>query len=112
MFSLHAKSYITFLVAKLSDQISVRIDPEWRETLRSIEVNHRIPAPDFIRGLVDAGLAFYRENGWFAFPVVVSPKSTYVDAVAETQSIYGSRAQGGGALGSASATPPPATPGG
>lgn len=75
-------------MAKLSDQISVRIDPEWRETLRSIEVKHRIPPPDFIRGLVESGLAFYRENGWFAFPVTVQPVRDYVQAVAETQSRY------------------------
>ncbi len=76
-------------VAKLSDQVSVRIDPEWRETLRSIEDKHRIPPPEFIRGLVAAGLAFYREHGWFAFPVSVQPGQDYVQAVAETQSQYG-----------------------
>lgn len=75
-------------VAKLSDQVSVRIDPEWRETLRSIEEKHRIPAPEFIRGLVDAGLEFYRTHGWFAFPVSVQPGEAYVQAVAETQSRY------------------------
>jgi hypothetical protein len=66
----------------------VRISPEWREALRSIEEKHRIPPPELIRGLVEAGLAFYRENGWFAFPVTVRPGRDYVDAVAETQSRY------------------------
>lgn len=73
---------------KLSDQVSVRISPEWRETLRSIEDKHRIPPPEFIRGLVEAGLRFYQENGWFAFPVSVQPVRDYVQAVAETQSRY------------------------
>ncbi len=73
---------------KLSDQVSVRMDPEWRETLRAIEVKHRIPPPEFIRGLVEAGLQFYRENGWFAFPVTVQPVRDYVQAVADTQSRY------------------------
>lgn len=75
-------------MAKLSDQVSVRISPEWRETLRAIEEKHRIPPPDFIRGLVEAGLEFYREHGWFAFPVSVQPVRDYVQAVAETRSRY------------------------
>lgn len=79
---------ICAIVPKLSDQVSVRIAPEWRETLRTIEDKHRIPPPDFIRGLVEAGLAFYRDNGWFAFPVTVQPVRDYVQAVAETQSRY------------------------
>jgi hypothetical protein len=75
-------------VSKLSDQVSVRISPEWRETLRSIEQKHRIPPPEFIRGLVEAGLQFYQDNGWFAFPVSVQPVRDYVQAVAETQGRY------------------------
>lgn len=88
MFSLQAIMAKVQHVAKLSDQVSVRIDPEWRETLRAIEDKHRIPPPEFIRGLVSAGLEFYRENGWFAFPVIVQPGEAYVQAVAETQSRY------------------------
>lgn len=76
-------------VAKLSDQVSVRIDPEWRDTLRQIEDKHRIPPPEFIRGLIAAGLEFYRTQGWFAFPVSIQPGEAYVQAVAETQSRYG-----------------------
>lgn len=75
-------------VAKLSDQVSVRIAAEWREALREIEDKHRIPPPDFVRGLVEAGLAFYRIHGWFAFPVEVRPKEDYVNAVAEAQGSY------------------------
>ena len=87
---------------KLSDQVSVRINPEWRDTLRAIEEKHRIPPPEFIRGLVEAGLAFYREHGWFAFPVSVQPGSDYVQAVAETKSRYDT------APAAASAAPAPA----
>lgn len=97
--SLHTKQSISKLsstvtrricacVPKLSDQVSVRISPEWRETLRSIEEKHRIPPPEFIRGLVEAGLDFYRQHGWFAFPVSIQPGAEYVQAVAETQSRY------------------------
>ena len=83
-----AKPRLPACVAKLSDQVSVRIDPEWRETLRAIEEKHRIPPPEFIRGLIAAGLEFYRTQGWFAFPVSVQPGEAYVQAVAETQSRY------------------------
>lgn len=85
--SSHAKPSIPACVAKLSDQVSVRIDPEWRDTLRQIEEAHRIPPPEFIRGLIAAGLEF--SQGWFAFPVSVQPGEAYVQAVAETQSRYG-----------------------
>lgn len=73
---------------KLSDQVSVRIDPGWKETLKEIEEKHRIPPPELVRGLMGAALDFYREHGWFGFPVVVVPMSEYVQAVAETQSRY------------------------
>lgn len=81
-------------MAKLSDQVSVRINPEWRDTLRLIEDKHRIPPPEFIRGLVAAGLEFYKTHGWFAFPVSVQPGEAYVQAVAETQTIYQATATG------------------
>jgi hypothetical protein len=77
-----------YVMPKLSDQVSVRISPEWRETLRIIEEKHRIPPPEFIRGMVAAGLEFYRLHGWFAFPINVQPGPEYVQAVAETQSRY------------------------
>lgn len=78
-------------MSKLSDQVSVRIDPEWRDVLRTIEEKHRIPPPEFIRGLVAAGLEFYRNHGWFAFPIHVQPGDDYVDAVAETRAHYGAK---------------------
>jgi hypothetical protein len=92
LFSLNARPHINRTVSKLSDQVSVRIDPEWREILRTIEEKHRIPPPEFIRGLVAAGLEFYRHHGWFAFPVNVQPGDDYVNAVAETQTRYGIKA--------------------
>jgi hypothetical protein len=38
--------------------------------------------------MVAAGLEFYRLHGWFAFPVNVQPGPEYLQAVAETQSLY------------------------
>jgi hypothetical protein len=88
MLPFYAKARKASPMPKLSDQVSIRIDPEWRETLRVIEEQHRIPPPEFIRGLVAAGLEFYRTNGWFAFPIEVLPERNYVHAVAETQAVY------------------------
>jgi hypothetical protein len=69
---------------KLIDQISVRVDAETRATLREIELRHRLTPPEFVRGLLEAGIACYRANGWFAFPVEVKPEREYVRAVAES----------------------------
>jgi hypothetical protein len=105
LFSLHAYHTKIGRVSKLSDQVSVRIDPEWRDVLRTIEEKHRIPPPEFIRGLVAAGLEFYRNHGWFAFPIHVQPGDDYVDAVAETRAHYGAKSPK--KKPSPPATPPP-----
>lgn len=85
-----------YVMPKLSDQVSVRISPEWRETLRLIEEKHRIPPPEFIRGLVAAGLEFYRAHGWFAFPINVQPGPEYVQAVKDSQNRFDSSAPASG----------------
>lgn len=58
---------------KLSEQITVRLTPELRSSIDEIEQRHRIGAGEFVRGLVEAGVALYRSQGWFSFPVQVLP---------------------------------------
>jgi hypothetical protein len=58
---------------KLSDQITVRLAPELRADIHEIEARHRIGAAEFVRGLVEAGVSLYREQGYFSFPVEVIP---------------------------------------
>jgi len=58
---------------KLSGQITVRLQPEVKEILSEIESRHRIPAAEFVRGLVEAGVAMYKEKGFFSFPIEVHP---------------------------------------
>lgn len=82
-------------MAKLSDQISVRIDPEWREILREIEEKHRISPPEFMRGLAEAGIQYYRRNGFFAFPVELRPSMEFVRAVAEAHDAKAAKARPG-----------------
>lgn len=58
---------------KLSDQITVRLSRELRAEMQEIESRHRIGAAEFVRGLVEAGVALYRKQGSFSFPVEVVP---------------------------------------
>jgi hypothetical protein len=58
---------------KLTDQITVRLHPEVRAAMQEIEARHRIGAAEFVRGLVEAGVAMYRSKGFFSFPVEVVP---------------------------------------
>jgi hypothetical protein len=41
--------------------------------MQEIEARHRIGAAEFVRGLVEAGVAMYRSKGFFSFPVEVVP---------------------------------------
>ena len=60
-------------MAKLNRQISVRLRPEVREAMAEIEARHRIGAAEYVRGLLEAGVALYRAQGYFSFPVEVVP---------------------------------------
>ena len=42
--------------------------------MQEIEARHRIGAAEFVRGLVEAGVAMYRKRGAFGFPVEVIPE--------------------------------------
>ncbi len=59
---------------KLTDQITVRLHPDLRAAMQEIEARHRIGAAEFVRGLVEAGVAMYRKRGTFGFPVEVLPE--------------------------------------
>jgi hypothetical protein len=61
---------------KFSKPTPVRLSPEDCEILEEIEKAHKIPPASFIRGMVTAGCAFYREHGYFYFPVEVVPQGT------------------------------------
>jgi predicted DNA-binding protein len=80
----HCKAHLLLLVdsAELSllvgmpeykAQITIRLTPELREAIKEVETNHRIGAAEFIRGLVEAGIAMYQDRGFFSFPVKVIP---------------------------------------
>jgi hypothetical protein len=63
-------------MAKLNQQISVRLTPELRAALDEIEACHRIGPAEFVRGLLEAGVRMYHTQGYFGFPIEVVPSKT------------------------------------
>lgn len=57
-------------------------------TLREIEAKHNIAPIKFTAGLIQAACQFYREKGWFSFPVVIRPEAFQTRYVAEEQAAY------------------------
>lgn len=60
------------LVSKKSGQLNVSITPEQEAFIAEIS-KHRITGPELVRGLLDAAADFYAQNGWFSFPLTISP---------------------------------------
>ena len=61
------------MLSKKSLQLNISITPEQAEFLEQAGHAHCIPGPAMVRGLIDAAAAFYSKNGWFSFPVLVTP---------------------------------------
>ena len=59
--------------SKKSLQLNISITPEQAEFLEQAGRAHCIPGPAMVRGLIDAAAAFHGKNGWFSFPVSVTP---------------------------------------
>lgn len=57
----------------LDAQITVRISSELRDAIQQIEGCHRISTAEFVRGLIEAGVTMYRDQGYFSFPIEVVP---------------------------------------
>lgn len=61
------------LVSKKSGQLNVKITPDQEAFIAELE-KHRITGPELVRGLLDAARGFYKENGWFSFPLTITPE--------------------------------------
>lgn len=61
-------------VSKKSGQLNISITPEQAAFLEKL-ARHRITAPELVRGLIDAAASFYEKNGWFSFPVTITPET-------------------------------------
>lgn len=51
----------------------MKITPEQEAFIAEL-AKHRITGPELIRGLLDAAAGFYAENGWFSFPLTITPE--------------------------------------
>lgn len=71
-------------MAKKSEQISVRLDDETFATLGEINSRHGLEPVLVARRCLEAVTAFYRENGYFAFPVKILPEREFLAAVMKT----------------------------
>lgn len=71
-----------------SGQLGVRVDEETVRTLLVMEEKHRVAPVDLARGLLEAACQFYREHGWFSFPVRIEPEAFQARYVAEQQGAY------------------------
>jgi hypothetical protein len=61
------------MLSKKSLQLNISITPEQAAFLEQAGQTHCIPGPAMVRGLIDAASSFYTKNGWFSFPVTVTP---------------------------------------
>jgi hypothetical protein len=71
-------------VSKKSGQLNVSLPPELVDVLGEIHSKHGIPPPELVRNLLSAVSVFYRENGYFAFPVHILPDREFLKNVMET----------------------------
>lgn len=60
-------------VSKKSGQLNVSITPEQEAFIAEL-AKHRLTGPELVRGLLDEARKFYDENGWFSFPLTITPE--------------------------------------
>jgi hypothetical protein len=60
-------------VSKKSGQLNVSITPEQEAFIEEL-AKHRITGPELVRGLLDEAKKFYDDNGWFSFPLTITPE--------------------------------------
>jgi hypothetical protein len=68
--------------------VFLRLDEEDAATLREIDKTHQIAPTKFTAALIKSACQFYREKGWFSFPIVIEPEAFQARYVAEEQAIY------------------------
>jgi hypothetical protein len=69
---------IMHLMAKKTGQLSIRISPELVEGVEAIEEKHHLGQAEIVRGLVEAAVKFYQQNGFFSFPVHLEPEASFL----------------------------------
>lgn len=78
---------------EFTGQLNFKCQEDVTAALLEIRERHHIEPVDFSRGLLKAACQFYRENGWFSFPVVIEPLAFQAKFVAETAAIMEKKAK-------------------
>lgn len=71
-------------MSKKTNQLNISITPEQAVFIEQV-AKHRITGPELVRGLLDAAAEFYKKNGWFSFPVTITPEKFQNPAPTTTQ---------------------------
>lgn len=66
-------------------------DEDTAATLKHMASAHGVTPVEVTRRLLLAACQFYREHGWFSFPVVIEPEAFQARYVAEAQAAYGEK---------------------
>lgn len=59
---------------KVTTTIFARGVEHLADTINAIDSIHGIPPAELTRRLLEAACKFYRENGWFSFPIIIEPE--------------------------------------
>jgi hypothetical protein len=73
---------------RVTDKVFARIEEDLAEGINAIHEKHHIEPAVLVRGLLEAAVSFYRDKGFFSFPVVIHPEAFQARWVAETQAEY------------------------
>ena len=69
---------------KNDDRLTIRLPSDLLTTLEEIQKQHGLNATEIARRCLEQVAAFYRENGYFAFPVKILPEKEFLQNVVRT----------------------------
>jgi hypothetical protein len=83
--------------AQITDYIFARGVSHLAADINSIRERHKIEPADLVRGLLEAAAKFYRDQGFFSFPVRIEPEDFQRSYIARGASFSGATLPGKGA---------------
>ena len=72
------------VAAKLDAQLNIKMPKSLLDGLLLIKEKHGIEPAESLRRAGEAMVQFYRKNGYFSFPVVITPEAEFIQAVVKT----------------------------
>lgn len=67
------------MALKNDDRLNIRLPGELLETLADIQAKHGLNATEIARRCLEQVAAFYREHGFFTFPVKIEPEAGFLE---------------------------------